>query len=416
MRQVWLPYGREARIAVLPKETLLGVVEPKAPPTRPLAEAFDEAWAHPIGIEAPGSDFRPGERVVFVITDHTRPATSRELLPLVLHRLSGRVRREDVTLLIGTGTHRSPTPAEIEALLGDLANEFEVVVHDCDRDLVEVGTSARGTPILLNRHVVEAAHVVNLGHIGMHYFAGYSGGRKAILPGVAGRETIERNHALMLDPACEACRYEGNPLSEEMSEAAALAGVDFIVDTVGDGAGGVVRVVVGDVEAAHAAGRAAWNAFFQVPVAQRADLVVVSPGGHPKDIDLYQAYKGLYNAMRVVRDGGVVLWVAACPDGIGQPVFADWMQRAARPADVLRIFEEEGFVLGGHKAVFLVRDLERAHIALCSKLDDGLVRRFFLEPLADPTRILPIARERLGEDFRALVLPRGTDTFPIVTG
>jgi len=416
MRQVSLPYGNEARILVLPKENLLGVVEPKAPRSRPLAEAFAEAWAHPIGIQAPGADFRPGERVVFVITDHTRPATARHLLPLLLDRLSGRVRREDVTLLIGTGTHRPPSLTEIAALVGGLASTFEVAVHDCDRDLVEVGRSARGTPILVNRRVVEADHVVTLGHIGMHYFAGYSGGRKAILPGVAGRETIERNHALMLDPACEACRYEDNPMSEEMSQAAALVGVDFIVDVVGASAGGAAEVVVGDVEAAHAAGRAAWDALFQVPVARRADLVVVSPGGHPKDIDLYQAYKGLYNAMRVVRDGGVVLWVAACPDGLGQPVFADWMARAARPEDVLRIFREEGFVLGGHKAVFLVRDLQRAHVALCSQLDEALVRRCFMEPLADPTQIVPIARERLGEDFQALVLPRGAETFPIVAG
>jgi lactate racemase len=414
MRQVPLPYGRESRIVVLPKESLLGVASPRTTAARPLPELFDDAWSHPIGIEAPGADFHPGERVVFVVSDHTRPPTGREILPLVLERLSGRIRRENVTLLIGTGTHRASSPAEIKALLGDLAGAFEVVVHDCDRDLVEVGTSARGTPIFVNRRVVEADHVVTLAQIGMHYYAGYSGGRKAILPGVAGRETIERNHALMLDPACEACRYEGNPLSEEMSQAAALVGVDFIVDAVVDDAGAVSTVVVGDVEAAHATGRAAWDARFRVEIPERADLVVVSPGGHPRDIDLYQAYKGLYNAMRAVRDGGLVLWVAACPGGLGHPVFADWMARAARPADVLRLFEEEGFVLGGHKAVFLMRDLERAQIVLCSELDDEVVRGVFLEPLADPTGITALARARLGEDFRALVLPQGTETFPVL--
>ncbi len=414
MRQISVPYGHESRIVVLPEENLLGVVEARNPPERPLSEVFDEAWDHPIGIDDPALRFRPGETVAFVVTDHTRPATSRELFPLLWERLSGRVRTSDVTLVIATGTHRPPTPAELDVLLGDLRERFEVVIHDCDRDLVEVGRSGRGTPILVNRRVAEAQHVVTLGHIGMHYFAGYSGGRKAILPGVAGRETIARNHALLTDPACQGCHYEGNPLSEEMSEAARLVGVDFIVDAVLGASGRVAKVVVGDVEAAHAVGRATWDGLFQVEVPERADLVIVSPGGHPRDINLYQAYKGLYNAMRAVRDGGLVLWVAACPDGIGNPVFADWMQRAARPADVLRIYKEEGFVLGGHKAVFLARDLERARIALCSEMDDGLVRRFFLEPVGDPTGILPMAREALGEDFRALVMPHGADTFPLL--
>jgi nickel-dependent lactate racemase len=245
--------------------------------------------------------------------------------------------------------------------------------------------------------------VVTLGHIGMHYYAGYSGGRKNILPGVSGRETIEVNHAQLTDPHCEGCNYQGNPISEEMSEAARLAGVDFIVDCVGD------------LEEAHAVGRAFWDSLFQVEVQERADLVIVSAGGHPKDIDLYQAYKALYNAGRAVKEGGMILLVAACSDGIGNDLFEDWMMRCERPEDVFGILEEEGFKLGGHKAVYLAKDLARARIALVSEMEDELVRRFFLTPMDDPNEVVAHARERFGEDFRTLVIPHGTDTFPLVS-
>ncbi len=348
-----------------------------------------------------------------IVTDHTRPTPTRELLPLVWERISPRVRREDVTLVVATGTHRAPTGAELDRILGELRHEFRVLIHDPDHDLVEVGKSSRGTPILIDRTVVESDHVISIGHIGMHYYAGYSGGRKNILPGVAGRETIERNHAQLLDPNCEGCVYRGNPISEEMSEAAQLVGVDFIVDVVLGPDGRVAKVVVGDVEAAHAVGRRVWDEMFKVPLPEKADLVIAAAGGHPKDIDLYQAYKGLYNAMRAVKDGGIVLLVAACPDGPGHPVFEDWINRSATPEDVLGIFAREGFKLGGHKAVYLAQDLRRAEIHLLSELDDALVRRFFLVPVHDPDRILDLARDRYGPGFSVTVLPHAGDTFPV---
>ncbi len=408
-----LPYGEGDIEVDVPDRNLIGVLEGKKVAVPDLAQEFARAWANPIGIDDPVAGFHPGETVVFIVTDHTRPTPSREILPLVWARISSRVRREDVTIVIATGTHRAPTDAELDRILGDLRRGFRVLVHDCDRGLVEVGVSSRGTPILINRTVVEADHVISIGHIGMHYYAGYSGGRKNILPGVAGRETIERNHAQLLDPGCEGCVYRGNPISEEMSEAAELVRVDFIVDSVLGPDGRVVRVVVGDIEAAHAAGRAVWDDIFKVPLPEKADLVIASTGGRPKDIDLYQAYKGLYNAAKAVRDGGMILLVAACPDGIGHPVFEDWIRRCETPEDVFKVFAEEGFKLGGHKAVYLAKDLARAEIYLLSEMDDALVERFFLRPIHDPSAILDLARDRFGSDFSAIVIPHAGDTFPV---
>ena len=415
MADLQLPYGEKTVPFSIPESNLLGVLEGKEAPTIELAQEFDRAWRNPIGIDDPETVFHPGEKVVFAVTDHTRSTPTREILPLIWERIFSRVRRDDVTIIVATGTHRSPTEEELEAMLGDLRREFRVVIHDCDRNHVKIGRSTRGTPILINRLVDEADHVVTLGHIGMHYYAGYSGGRKHILPGVAGRETIEVNHAQLTDPHCEGCVYQENPISEEMSEAAKLVGVDFIVDCVFDAHGRVAKVVVGDVEEAHAVGRAFWDSLFQVEVQERADLVIVSAGGHPKDIDLYQAYKALYNAGRAVKEGGMILLVAACPDGVGNDLFEDWMMRCERPEDVFGILEEEGFKLGGHKAVYLAKDLARAQIALVSEMEDEMVRRFFLTPIVDPNEFVALARERFGEGFRTLVMPHGTDTFPLVS-
>ena len=410
-----LAYGREIASIDVPPNLCADGLTGTPPPRIPLREAFEDAWIHPIGMADPAAIFGAGERVVVVITDHTRATPTRAIFPLLWAKIGGRVTAENISFLVATGSHRSPAEEELESMLGDLRREFRVVVHDCDHDVVEVGTSTHGTPILLHREVVEADRIVSIGHIGMHYYAGYSGGRKNLLPGVAGRATIEANHALLTDPKSTACLYEGNPINEEMVEAARMVGLDFIVDVVLSNSGDVAKVVVGEPEAAHAAGRAFWDEYFQVPLAEPYDVVIASAGGHPKDINLYQAYKGQYNAMRAVRDGGILYLLAACPKGIGHPVFTDWIERSDSPEGIFSIYEKEGFRLGGHKAVYHARDLKRAAIYLRSELDDETVRRFYMEPASDVTEVLDAARARFGDEFRVLVMPHATDTFPFCT-
>lgn len=414
MARIKLPYGKSLVEIDVPEDNLAGILTGKHAPGQTIERAFEHAWKNPIGIENPAQLIRPGERVVFVVTDHTRSTPIREIFSLLWERIHTNVRPDDVVLIVATGTHRPPTKEELEAMFGDLLDKFRIEIHDCDNNLLQIGTSKRGTPILLNRHVVEADRVVTIGHIGTHYYAGYSGGRKNILPGVAGRETIEKNHAQLMDSGCEACVYQGNPISEEMSEAARMVGVDFIVDCILDGQGQVGRVVIGDVEEAHTVGRAFWDSLFRVTVSGCADLVVVSAGGHPKDIDLYQSYKALYNAGKAVRRGGMILLVAACPDGAGNDVFTDWAMRSKHPQDVVDIFAREGFKLGGHKALYLAKDLQRAEIYLLSEANHSFARRFFLQPVDSPAEVLNAARKRFGKDFRVLVIPHGAETFPVI--
>ncbi|MGB2983481.1 MAG: nickel-dependent lactate racemase [Candidatus Bipolaricaulia bacterium] len=414
MPRIELPYGKGSLEVDVPSENLIGVLEGRATPPITLDDAFEQGWESPIGIDDPCASFKQGDSVVLVVTDHTRPTPTRKLLPLIWGRLRATVEAEDVTLLVATGTHRAPTDEELDAMLGDARHRFRVEIHDCHGDCVEVGRSSLGNPILLNRLVVDADHVVTIGHIGMHYYAGYSGGRKNVFPGVAGGASIEANHALMDRPKSTACVYDGNPISEEMVEAAKRVRYDFIVDVVLSVDGGVAKVVVGEPEAAHRVGRAFWDEHFQVRLDEQADLVIGSAGGHPKDINLYQAHKGEYNASLATRDSGLAYLAGACPNGIGHPVFADWIERSSTPDDVLHIYEQEGFRLGGHKAVYLARDRKRIELALQSELEDGVVRKFFMIPMHDPSEALDLARARFGEGYRVLVMPHAANTFPVL--
>jgi len=409
-----LPYGTTMLSVEVPEKNLIGVVREKPVPVRPLAELFEEVWSAPYGMDHPLSDFRPGETLAIVVSDHTRPTPTRTLLPLVWERLREVVRPEDVTVVIATGTHRATTEDELQSILGEMRDSFHVVVHDCYRDCVEVGTSSRGNMIELNRVVAEADHVISIGTIGMHYYAGYSGGRKNIFPGVGSAASVERNHAMMEHSESRPCTYEGNPVSEELVEASRCIAYRFIVDVVLRGDGLVAGVFLGEPEAAHRAGRDFWDAHFPVEVPERADLVLASVGGHPKDINFYQAHKGQYNASLAIKDGGISYIAAACPKGWGHSVFEDWMTRAGTLEDVHRIYREEGFVLGGHKAVYLSRDCARLDLLLQSGFSDEAVRSFFMTPVRHPSEALAMAEERFGEDVRILVMPHAAATYPLL--
>lgn len=405
-------YGQDKLSFCVPDDNLLSVLEPKPTPTVPLTQAFAEGWEGAVGSESPAGLFHRGEQVAVVIPDHTRAVPTRKLLALLWERLKGKVRAEDVTVVVATGTHRPSREEELSHMLGEFRSLFRVEVHDEAR-CEEIGRSRRGIPVAVNPTVLSADRVVTIGHIGMHYFAGYSGGPKMILPGVCGGETIRLNHEQILDPKAYACVYEENPIHAEMREVAKMVGVDLIVDVI-QAPQGVLKVVVGDVIQAHRAGARFWDQCFQVEVPKQADLVIASPGGHPRDINLYQAHKAIFNAARAVRDGGMILLIAACPDGSGHPVFEDWACRSRSLADVLEIMKQEGFKIGGHKVYFLGKDRERdiEHF-LISEMPDQEAQALWMAPVRGVDEVIARAKERYGAGFSVTVMPHGADTFPV---
>ena len=413
MAEFELTYGRGTIRFEVPDENLLAVVEPKPAPVVPLEAAFAAAWENPIGIDSPHSLFRKGDKVAIVVPDHTRAVPVGELLSLLWQRLQKAVSPEDVTVVVATGTHRAPREEELERILGDFRRLFRVEVHDTS-SCRELGRTQRGTPVAVNPAVLSADRVVTIGHIGMHYFAGYSGGPKMILPGVCGAETIRLNHEQIVDPKAYACVYEENPIHAEMREVAHMVGVDLSVDVV-LGPGGVLGVFIGDVLEAHRAGARFWDRYFHVPIPEQADLVIVSPGGHHRDINLYQAHKAIFNAARATKDGGLVLLLAACPDGSGHPVFDDWARRSRTLEDVVAIMRAEGFKIGGHKVYFLGKDRARGirHLLL-SEMPEGEARALWMNPVGSVKEALALAKEEFGPGFSVTVMPHGGDTFPVL--
>ncbi len=409
-----LAYGHRALPVRLPAGRLQAVVEPLAAgEVGPEAELVAEALARPTGSAPLRQVARAGQRVVIVTSDLTRPCPSERLLPPVLDELAAAgVRDADITVVVALGLHRPMTPAEIEAAVGgEVARRVQVLNHDPD-DTLRLGVTSFGTPVDLYRPIVEADLRVCLGNLELHYFAGYSGGAKAILPGCASRAAVNANHAMMVRPEASAGRLDGNPVRADLEEGVALVGVDFILNVVVDGRHRIAGAVAGDVTAAHRAGCQMVAERGIVPVAARAGIVLVSAGGSPKDVNMYQAQKALDNAAYAVQDGGVIILVAECPEGLGNRTFETWMAGSS-PDEILARIQQE-FVLGGHKAAAVAAVLKRAAVYLVSALPAELVSRCGMRPFDDAGAALEAALATVGDSARILVLPEGGSVLPLV--
>ena len=418
MKEVWLPYGQTKMRLEVPEGNFLGLIEPKEVPgvPDPRAEVL-KALSEPIGTDRISDIVSPGDKVVITAEDHTRSAPSWLMVPPILDELnSAGVRDEDITVIFACGTHRPVRPEEAEKLLGpEVLRRVKVISHDCEApDHVYIGDTSFGNRVEVNRIFAEADVRILTGDVNLHYYAGYGGGRKSVLPGVSSASTIQFNHAMLLHPRARMGVLEGNPVHEDMTEAAKLADVDFIINVVQNAHHELVGAFAGDLEEAFMRGVELVDQIYKVPIEEKADIVVVSSGGHPHDIDLYQAYKGIHAALEAVKDGGAIVAVAECPEGHGHKVFYEWMVRFK----TLEEMEEQiraKFVLGGHKAYYLMKALEKAHIILVSAMPGDQVRGVFrLEPARTAQEGLEKAFKLVGRDATVLVMTHGNITLPTV--
>lgn len=413
-RSISLPYGDHSLTIKVPERNLQDVILPKteAEALQDETEIIRTALENPIGSLRLRELVRKGKRVAIVTSDLTRPCPSDRLLPFVLEELAAAgVPDEDIFVVLGLGLHRPMTQEEIERFVtSQVPGRIQVLNHDLE-NCVRLGVTSRGTPVEFFRPLVEADVRICLGNLEFHWFAGYSGGAKAILPGCASKATIFANHALMVRDGVRSARIQGNPLREDIEEGVDLLGVDFILNVVMDREHHILGAFAGDVTAAHRAGCQAIAARGKVKVAQQADIVVVSAGGFPKDINLNQAHKGLENAAYFARDGGSLILAAECREGMGSQMFEEWMLAAASPAEILERIQRE-FVMGGHKAAGMARIIQRAKVYLVSSLPDDLVRRLFMTPAAGVQQALDSALQELGAESRVLVLPQAVSIIP----
>lgn len=407
-------YGQGVQTVDVPDKNLLDVlVSNPIEHERRGEEAVRYALENPIGSERL-SDMVNGEMKIAIVTsDISRPLPSYDVLPAVLDELySGGAKKENITVVLALGSHRKHTEEEQRHLVGERCFS-EVRVEDSDvTDCVHMGTTGNGTPVDITRTVAEADFRICLGNIEFHYFAGYSGGAKAIMPGVSTPDAIQVNHKLMVSEDACAGKLEGNPLRADIEEAVDMVGVDFIVNAVLDEHKHIVYAVAGDVTKAHRVGCEYLDKMYRKPIPRRADIVIVSQGGAPKDANLYQTQKALDNSKHAVRKGGTIILIGACNEGLGSAKFEQWLTSAPTAHSMVERIGRE-FELGGHKAAAIGMVLENAQIDLVSEMEDDFVRSIFMNPRKSAQDAFDKAMEKYGPDATVIAMPFGGATLPM---
>ena len=414
--RVDLAYGE----GVLPIDLAMDadVIEPHDPPRVPSPEsALREALRRPIAGPPLAALVPPDASMVVVISDSTRPAPNRLMLEALLGEL-GPNAAKGLHVLVATGLHRPTRDDELDRMLGpDLRRRLRVINHDAhdESSVREIGQTSSGRPVLISRRYLDADVRITLGLIEPHFFAGFSGGAKLILPGVAGEASILRNHdaEMIGHPNARWGRLAGNPIHREQREAARLAGCDFSVNVTIADDGAITGIFAGELEAAHDAGcQAALRAAMQ-PVDEPYDVVITTNGGHPLDLNLYQAVKGMDAAAQIVRPAGHIVMAAECREGAGHGDFVHILREHSTPRSMVQAIQDAPHVRGDQwqNQVF-GRVLSSATVHLhAAGLTDDEVRAAHCVPCPDVARR---THELVGDAGRACVLPRGPFTIPYI--
>jgi nickel-dependent lactate racemase len=413
MSVIELGYGHKTMTVDIPANNLAGVYLPNAAETQADESAvLQNALAQPIGSPRLRELVKPGETVVIVTSDLTRPCPSDKLLPPLLAELTAAgVPDSDITVVAALGLHRPMTEAELETMAGPEVYRRVRVINSDPADTVKLGVTERGTPVEIFRPVVEADRRICLGNLELHYFAGYSGGAKAILPGCASKACVSHNHAMLVQPEATTGRIDGNPVRADLEEGVAMLGVDFILNAIVGADHKIKAAVAGDVITAHRAG-CEWVARQgKLPLERQTDIVVVSAGGFPKDINLYQAQKALIHGAYAARDGGIVILLAECSEGFGHAKFEQWLTEADSPQAILDRLQAE-FVLGAHKAAIMAEILLRVRIFMVSAMPAEIVTTGGMEPFTNLSAAMQAAFAELGPQATISVFPQGGSVLP----
>ncbi len=414
-----LSYGSTVWQLSLPPQRMAGIITSAPPvpdqtPEEIITTALDSCRF--------AETCRAGDNVVIITSDITRYTGSEIYLPLMVERLNRIGIGDDcIEILIALGIHRRQTEHEYQKIVGSLYGRIRVHDHDCDNPagLVSVGTTSGGINVSINRRAVEADHLILTGTIGFHYFAGFGGGRKAILPGIASREACMASHFAVLNPGdgtgknkyATTGNLEGNPVHQAMLEACDMVKPACVLNTVLAPDKRIIAAFAGHWREAHQAGCDYYHRYFSCPLPQTADLVVVSCGGFPKDINLIQAHKSMEYASRALTDGGVMILLAECRDGFGNSTFFNWFRYKHLPEFEKALRTQ--YEINGQTAYSLLQKALRFKIILVSAFADHAVHEMGMIPAGTLDQALSIAMEYLPADWQALVMPEGGSVLPV---
>lgn len=410
-----LKYGQGHLTLSLPEKAGISVLQPSSLPVlENLEEAFGRAMDTPLG-GVPLEAMATPRTVAIAVPDETRPAPVRTLLPLLLKRLYRvftDLRPDDITIVVAAGLHPPLDQAGLRRVVPEaVAPGCRIISHDAlHSPMKDCGRTSRNTPVLTNACFAGADLRILIGNIDPHQFVGFTGGAKVAVIGCGSSRTIEANHALMFHDRAKVANIEGNPVRMDIDEAGRMIGIPLIINVVLDGDKRPVQLLAGEPVAVYQAGAATCAAIYGVAVPEKFDIAIASCGGHPKDITLYQAQKGLAHAAQAVKPGGKILLLAACPQGVGDDVYFEYVSRFPTPEAALEDFKRMGFKMGAHKSFLFGRTLVAFDVAIAADMDPAVLQKCHLRA-CDPQKMV----ERWVADFTGkpslAVIPNANTTY-----
>mgnify|MGYP001047595042 FL=1 len=416
--EIDLKYGDGHRQIKIPDHANVTVLKPaEYPPAASIDRCLEEGLASPLGCESFQKMLQhiAPETIGIAVPDETRPVPLHAILPLLLEAVIEALpdlSPDAITIIIGGGLH---PPLEKHALAHivpkGIARGCRVVAHDAGNDrMIDYGLTSRKTPVRINAAFAETEFKIVIGLIDPHQFVGFTGGAKGAVIGCAAAETIRHNHSLMFHPEARVGRITGNPVREDLNEAGEMVGIHLAVNVVLDADKKVVEIFAGRPIQVLEKGAETCSAIYGVGIEEKFDIVIASCGGHPKDMCLYQAQKGLNLASQGLKPGGHILLLAASSQGVGDDIYFDYVSQFTTPEDVLRDFKKTGFQMGAHKAYLFGRTLVDFDVAISSDLDPGILRKCQLRA-ADPNFIIKEWVEAFRYPPRIAVVPNANTTY-----
>ncbi|MCD7754918.1 MAG: nickel-dependent lactate racemase [Firmicutes bacterium] len=412
-----VPVGRDTEC--FSAANVIGVLmPPKSRAVPDVAAEIRRALENPIKTDRLCTLAQGKHTAAIVVNDITRPYPGRQMVEGLLEELhKAGVEDAGISLIMAYGHHRDNTEDELRQMLGNELMERLTVVHHHAEDpdtLKTLGMTSMGIPVEVNARFAEADVKITTGCITPHQLAGFSGGRKSILPGISGMNALKQHHSFPIRPEETSLGWlEGNPFHHQAVQAARIAGVDFIVNSVDNAKREMIRCVAGDLEAAHAEGVTICRQVWGAKMPEKADIVVVSPGGYPRDFDLHQSQKALGCAEMLCKPGGTIILCARMQDGAGRPGAV--LENAANPQEVVQAFRQTGYTPQAlSKAYMIARAMERFHIFVAScAVPKETLRNMFFEPFDTVQGAVDAAVEEAGPNATILVVPYASDTLPL---
>jgi len=403
-----IPYGSGTIPLTLSQTQNIDIFHPPHLDEKYLTEKDIELF-----LEMQQINFNQDQTISIVINDNTRPARNDLLLKTLLAHLEKlNIRRKRIDIWIATGTHTPISPKYYKDFIpSEIVENYRIYSHNCDlrSNLLYLGETSSATPVYINKKFFESNIKITIGTVEPHHFMGFSGGAKTAGIGLAGRETIEKNHSLLLQPHTETAEYSKNPMRMDLEEIGDMLEIDACFNTIMDQHKNVIRLLWGKPREVMHEGIEWSKKLCQISVSHQYDVVIASAGGFPKDINFYQAQKAITNACMICKKGGSIILVAECREGPGNQRFYEFMQGKKTFTEVINKFKDIHFEIGPHKAYLLARQGLQYDIFLKSSMDDSMVRSMLMTPL---TSLQELMNSGNLSNSKIAILPYGALTVP----